>query len=105
MSIVGASAQAPQFTPRDENPEGFPAGPGRDDTFYACTGCHGFKLVAQQCMNRRQWEDSLQLMVDKHNMPPLIDKERKVVLDYLEATYPPRAPTQSRGWQNPFAPR
>ena len=28
----GASAQAPQFTPRDENPEDFPAGPGRDDT-------------------------------------------------------------------------
>ena len=33
------------------------------------------------------------------------DKERKVVLDYLEATFPPRAPAQSRGWQNPFAPR
>ena len=46
----GAVAQAPQFTPRDENPEDFPAGPGRDDTFYACTGCHGFKLVAQQGM-------------------------------------------------------
>jgi len=101
----GALAQAPQFVPRDENPEDFPPGPGRDDTFYACTACHGFKLVAQQGMNRRQWEDSLQLMVDKHNMPPLIDKERKVVLDYLEATYPPRAPAQSRGWQNPFAPR
>ena len=101
----GALAQAPQFVPRDENPEDFPSGPGRDDTFYACTACHGFKLVAQQGMNRRQWEDSLQLMVDKHNMPPLIDKERKVVLDYLEATYPPRAPAQSRGWQNPFAPR
>jgi len=100
-----ALAQAPQFVPRDENPEDFPPGPGRDDTFFACTACHGFKLVAQQGMNRRQWEDSLQLMVDKHNMPPLIDKERKVVLDYLEATYPPRAPAQSRGWQNPFAPR
>ena len=44
-------------------------------------------------------------MVDKHNMPPLTDEERKVVLDYLEATYPPRTPAQSRGWQNPFAPR
>jgi len=101
----GALAQAPQFVPRDENPEDFPPGPGRDDTFYACVACHGFKLVAQQGMNRRQWEDSLQLMVNKHGMPPLTDKERKVVLDYLEATYPPRAPSQNRGWQNPFTSR
>lgn len=98
-----AGAQAPQFVPSDENPEDFPAGPGRDDTFYACTACHGFKVVAAQGMNRRQWEDSLQWMTEKHGMPPLPDKEQKVVLDYLEATFPPRAPTASPGWQNPFA--
>jgi hypothetical protein len=100
-----AGAQAPQFVPRDENPEEFPAGAGRDDTFYACTGCHNFKLVAQQGMTRRQWEDSLQWMTDKHNMPPLPDKDKKIVLDYLEATFPPRAPAGRGGWQNPFAPR
>jgi hypothetical protein len=97
--------QAQQFTPRDENPEDYPAGPGRDDTFYSCTACHGFKLVAQQGMSRRQWEESLQLMVDRHGMPPLPEKEQKIVLDYLEATFPPRAPEPGRGWQNPFAPR
>ena len=98
-------AQQPQFVPRDENPEDYPAGAGRDDTFYSCTACHGFKLVAQQGMNRRQWQDSIQLMVDKHAMPPLPEKELKVVLDYLEATFPPRAPAAGRGWQNPFSPR
>jgi hypothetical protein len=98
-------AQPPQFAPRDENPEDFPAGPGRDDTFYACTACHGFKLIAQQGMTRRQWEESIALMVGRHNMPPLPEKELKVVLDYLEATFPPRAPAAGRGWQNPFAPR
>ena len=40
------------FTPRDESPEEFAAGAGRDETFYACTACHGFKLVAQQRMTR-----------------------------------------------------
>ena len=100
-----APTQAQQFVPRDENPEEFPAGTGRDDTFYACTACHGFKLVAQQGMSRRQWEESIQLMVDRHGMPPLPEKEQKVVLDYLESTYPPRAPAQNRGWQNPFSPR
>jgi hypothetical protein len=100
-----SGAQAPQFVPRDENPEDFPAGAGRDDTFYACTACHGFKLIAQQGMSRRQWEDSISFMVTRHNMPPLPEKELKVVLDYLEATFPPRAPAAGRGWQNPFAPR
>jgi hypothetical protein len=100
-----SNAQTPQFSPRDENPEDFPAGPGREDTFYACTACHGFKLVAQQGMSRRQWEESIALMTSRHNMPPLPEKEQKIVLDYLEATYPPRAPAPGRGWQNPFAPR
>jgi len=36
-------------------------------------------------------------------MPPLDDKDRDVVLNYLEAAYPPRAPTGRGGWQNPFA--
>ncbi|MBM3527793.1 MAG: hypothetical protein FJX62_06855 [Alphaproteobacteria bacterium] len=98
-------AQAQQFVPKDENPEDFPAGSGRDDTFYACTACHGFKLVAQQGMNRRQWEESIRLMVDKHGMPELPAKEMRVVLDYLEATYPPRAQEPGRGWQNPFLTR
>jgi hypothetical protein len=100
-----AFAQAAQFAPRDENPEDYPAGAGRDDTFYACTACHGFKLVAQQGMTRRQWEDSLQWMTDRHGMPLLPAKEQKIVLDYLEGTFPPRAPAGRGGWQNPFAPR
>jgi hypothetical protein len=100
-----ASTQAPQFVPREENPEDYPEGPGRDETFYACTACHGFKLVAQQGMNRRQWEESLEWMTEKHGMPPLPEKELKIVLDYLEKTYPPRAPEAARGWQNPFLAR
>lgn len=98
-----AHAQTQQFVPRTENPEDFPAGPGRDDTFYACTACHGFRLVAQQGMTRRQWEESLQWMYDKHKMPPLPLKEREIVLNYLEATFPPRPPAGRGGWQNPFA--
>jgi hypothetical protein len=97
-----ASAQAPQFVPRDENPEDYPAGLGRDDTFYACTACHGFKIVAQQGMTRQQWEDSLQWMTDRHRMAPLPEKDKKIVLDYLEATFPPRAPAGRPGWRSPF---
>jgi len=95
-----AIAQAPAFTPSDENPEDFPAGPGRDDTFYACTACHGFKLVAQQGQTRRQWDETLDWMTQKHNMPKPDEKLRNTMLDYLEATYPPR--NKPGGWQNPF---
>jgi mono/diheme cytochrome c family protein len=100
--IAPATAQS-SFNPRDENPEDFPPGEGREETFYACTACHGFKLVAQQGMTRAQWDDSIDLMIRRHNMPPPDDKDRAVVLNYLEAVYPPRAPAARGGWQNPFA--
>jgi len=96
-------AQAQKFIPRDESPEEFPAGPGRDETFYSCTACHGFKLVAAQGMNRRQWEETLAVMTAKHGMPNLEGRDRELVLNYLETTYPPHAPTG--GWQNPFLKR
>ncbi len=100
-AVATTAAQQPAFTPRDETPEEFVAGAGRDDTFYACTACHNFKLVAQQGMSRRQWEEIVALMTSGHGMPPLDDKDREVILNYLEAAYPPRAPA-GRGWQNPF---
>jgi hypothetical protein len=100
-----AFAQPQHFVPREENPEDHPDGPGREETFYTCTACHGFKLVAQQGMSRRQWEETLEWMTEKHGMPPLPEKELKIVLDYLEKTYPPRAPEAARGWQNPFLQR
>ena len=71
------AAQAPVFTPSDEKPEDYPGGPGRDDTFYACTPCHGFKVVAAQGQSRRQWDDTLDWMTEKHNMPKPRDAERK----------------------------
>jgi hypothetical protein len=100
-----AQSASPAFTPSDERPEDFPPGPGRDEAFYACVACHNFKLVAAQGMTRERWDESLTFMTQRHNMPPLEGEERRIVLDYLEKTYPPRAPTRERGWQSPFAPR
>ncbi|MGE3145637.1 MAG: hypothetical protein AB7K35_08635 [Pseudorhodoplanes sp.] len=98
--LASAGAQTTTFTPREENPEEFPSGAGREETFYTCTACHNFKLVAQQGLSRRQWDDSLTWMTEKHGMPKLEGGERKLVLDYLEASFPPRAP--ARGGSNPF---
>ena len=35
----------------------------------------------------------------RYAMPPPSDGDRKILLDYLAAAFPARAP---RGWQNPF---
>jgi hypothetical protein len=75
------------------------AADGREQTFYACTPCHGFKIVAQQGQSRERWNDTLDWMTQRHAMPRPSDNDRKVLLDYLEAAFPARAP---RGWQNPF---
>ena len=52
-------------------------------------------------MTRAQWDDSINLMIRRHNMPPLDDKDRAVVLSYLEAAYPPRAPAGARRLAEP----
>jgi hypothetical protein len=99
--IGAAQSQAPSFTPRDEAPEEFPDAPGREDAFYACTACHGFKLVAQQGMSRARWNETLNLMAERHGMPKLEAKDREVVLGYLERAFP-EAASGGRGFQNPF---
>ena len=103
LAAVAAAAQAPTFAPRDDRPDNYPAGPGRDQTFYSCTPCHGFALVAQQGQSRQRWDDTLDFMTQRHNMPKLEGDARKTVLDYLEASFPPR--TAPRGFQNPFQTR
>lgn len=79
-------------------PEALPEGEGREETFYACTACHGFGLVAQQGMTRELWDDTLTLMVERNNMQPLDGKERALVLDYLTHAFPQRR----RGRPSPF---
>lgn len=80
----------------------FPAGPNRDEAFYACIACHNFKLVAAQGLSREKWGETLDWMVSKHNMPALATDERSKVLDYLAEVFPPKAPSQQGGWKNPF---
>jgi hypothetical protein len=100
---TSSPAQTPRtFTPTDESPDDLPAGHGREETFYACTACHGFKIVAQQGMTRAQWDESRSWMTTKHGMNALEGDDRKLILDYLEAQYPPTTRAGSRDSPNPF---
>lgn len=100
LGALTVSASAQTFEPRIEEPEEFPDFPGREDTFYSCSACHHFGLVARQNMSRERWDGILNLMTERHGMAEVKGKDREAILDYLEKAFPQSdAP---RGWQNPF---
>jgi len=101
-AIEGAGQQPKRERPKEEQPEDYPEGPNREDTFYFCTACHGFKIVAAQGMSRARWNETLDVMVTRHKMPDVQGKDREKMLDYLAGAFPER--TQPGGWKNPFAP-
>jgi mono/diheme cytochrome c family protein len=106
VTALGALAQAPAFSPRDEQAEDLPPGRGRDETFGLCTACHNFRLVSAQGMTRERWDETMTWMTTRHNMPDIQGDDRDLVLNYLSTHYPPRAPAgPARGWRNPFAPQ
>jgi hypothetical protein len=96
-------AQPTRERPPEEQPEDYPNGPNREDTFYFCTACHGFKIVAQQAMSRPRWNDTFDFMVTRHGMPDVQGADRDRMLDYLVSAFPERE--QPGGWKNPFAPQ
>jgi hypothetical protein len=99
LPALDASGQRRE-RPKEEQPEDYPEGPNREDTFYFCTACHGFKIVAAQGMSRARWNETLDFMVTRHKMPDVQGADREKMLDYLERAFPERR--QPGGWKNPF---
>jgi hypothetical protein len=101
-SILDAAAQTKRERAPQEEPEHYPEGPNRENTFYFCTACHSFKIVAAQGMSRHRWNETLDIMVTRHKMPDVQGDEREKMLDYLTTAFPERA---QPGWKSPFAPK
>lgn len=70
-----------------EDFDGLPAGPGREEVFYICDVCHSLALVKQQGLNRARWDKTLKWMVEEQGMPELEPAERTMILDYLATNY------------------
>lgn len=81
-----------------ESPDDMPPGKGRDETFYACTACHGTLIIRQQGMTRDRWEQTFDYMIERHGMPEIDNDDRALVVEYLASTFPPRR----RAPANPF---
>ena len=100
FACLAATPIAAQQARLFEAPEDLPEGEGREDAFYQCSACHGFNLVTQQGMSRALWEDTWDLMVERHGMADPGPEARETILSYLTETFPPRA--EPGGWKNPF---
>jgi hypothetical protein len=100
LPALEATGQSKRERPKEEQPEDYPDGPNREDTFYFCTPCHSFRIVAAQGMSRDRWNETFDLMVTRHKMPDVQGEERAKMLDYLAGAFPERK--QPGGWKNPF---
>lgn len=86
--------------PHNDKVEDLPDGKGRETTFYTCTACHGVALIKAQGLTRDLWDSTIDLMLEKHRMPPVKAGDRAEILDYLAEQFPPRR--RGRGSDNPF---
>lgn len=98
-----AAQQPATFAPREETPEQWPAGNGRDETFHMCTACHATGIITRAGQTREGWDELITQMVTRHNMAEPDAAFRKLLLDYLAEAFPRRVQPGS-GWRNPFAP-
>ncbi len=73
---------------QEDDWQGLPPGPGREEVFYTCKACHSLMLVKQQGMNRENWDETLEWMVEEQGMDEIDDQTmRDRILDYLALHY------------------
>ena len=66
VMLTAAQAHAQDHS---DTPDDLPAGVGRDETFYACTACHGVAIIVSQGMSRERWDSTIDEMIRRNAMP------------------------------------
>ena len=61
--------------------------PGVDLTHAYCAACHSERLVAQQGMTRKRWDELFEWMVEEQGMSEIEEPDRTIILDYLAENY------------------
>lgn len=62
-------------------------GAGRLETYEGCASCHSIKLVVQQGMNKTEWLETIEWMIDEQGMDPLADDLNDMIANYLATHY------------------
>jgi hypothetical protein len=88
LGVAFATSGTPALAEEDEF-GGSPRAPGVEITYYACSACHSFKLVAQQGLSKESWREVLVWMVEEQEMEPMEPSDFLVTLNYLTKFYGP----------------
>lgn len=102
LGLALAAGAAPAQEPEPETEEALPAGPGREETFGACTGCHATAVIRRSGLSRERWDELMDWMTERHGMAPLEGALRTTIVDYLAEAFPPRRGTPGGRGRNPF---
>ena len=70
-------------TSAKQEPDGLPPGEGRDEVSLLCSTCHSLRLVTQQGLGERRWDDLMDWMVEEQGMDELDPETRQKVVRYL----------------------
>jgi hypothetical protein len=88
FSAPTAWAQSTKESAEEEQDwQGLPPGKGREETFYMCSPCHSLKLVTQQGLSKKRWDEVMDWMFEEQEMPELEPEDRKLIVDYLARFY------------------
>ncbi|NQU70633.1 MAG: cytochrome C-552 [Rhodospirillales bacterium] len=81
------SAKENESADDEQDWQGLPPGKGREETFYMCSPCHSLKLVIQQGLSKKRWDEVMDWMFEEQEMPELEPEDRKLIVDYLAKFY------------------
>ncbi|MCP4780267.1 MAG: hypothetical protein GY877_05790 [Hyphomicrobium sp.] len=88
MLVLWAYAAAPHVTLAEPTVTGLkpielPEGGGKDHVEAYCGACHSLRLVLQQRLSRRDWDEVMVSMVQEQGMSEIPPGDRTLILDYL----------------------
>ena len=89
LVLLGAILLAPGRPAWADEDElgGIPRAPGAEETYYLCSACHSFRLVAQQGLSYESWKATLVWMIEEQDMSTPEPEERELITKYLAKFY------------------
>ena len=89
--IFGGTPIPPEQAPVTLNSDygGLKPGVGREETFYACGGCHSLGRIVTSSKSREEWVATFDQLSAERRMPEFDEDERDIIFDYLAENYGP----------------
>jgi hypothetical protein len=86
MMVPGAARTGPAVE-RDPEFGDLPIGPGMEDVYYTCTGCHSSQTFQQQRLTDARWDYLWDWMIEHQGMAEQEPEVKEAVLAYLKTHF------------------